>query len=83
MAVVAWAATLVLATLATVAAAAATRKTATAFAALSVVAVLLAYGHAMVAMPTLFRAAVLVGPWAPGASAMLVGRCVGWMPRTA
>jgi diguanylate cyclase (GGDEF)-like protein len=78
VAVAAWAAALALALLATLAAAAATRKTAIACAALSVVAVLLAYGHAMVAMPGLFRAAVLVGPWAPGVSALLVsGTLIG------
>jgi len=69
MAVVSWTIGLGLAMLTTVIAAAAARKTVAAFLALSVVAVLLAYGHAMLAMPTLFRAAMIVGPWAPGASA--------------
>jgi diguanylate cyclase (GGDEF)-like protein len=72
MAVVAWTIALALAMLASVIGAAAARKAAAAFLALSIIAVLLAYGHAMLAMPALFRAAHVVGPWAPGASAALI-----------
>ncbi|HUP07002.1 MAG TPA: bifunctional diguanylate cyclase/phosphodiesterase [Caldimonas sp.] len=72
MAVVSWTVALALAMLTTVIAAAAAKRTVAAFLALSVVAVLLAYGHAMLAMPALFRAALVVGPWAPGASAALI-----------
>ena len=61
-----WALALGLTLAAGTTAAAAARKTLPAFAALSVATLLLAYGHTMIATPSLFRAAGALGGWGPG-----------------
>ncbi|MEO8526668.1 MAG: EAL domain-containing protein, partial [Caldimonas sp.] len=63
---------LALAGLAGVTAAAGTRKTLPAFAGLAVVTLIVAYAYALFAIPGLFRANGMVGPWAPGAAILVL-----------
>ncbi|HEX7438821.1 MAG TPA: hypothetical protein VF319_01890, partial [Caldimonas sp.] len=78
MALLAWLVALALAILAGLTAGAATKKTFFACSALAVVTVFVTYGHSMVATPGLFRAVLVVGPWAPGlVTLLLAGALVG------
>jgi diguanylate cyclase (GGDEF)-like protein len=79
MAVLAWVVALALTLLASVTAGAATRKTIAAFTALSIVTVMVTYGHSMIATPGLFRSVLIAGPGAPAGAALLLGGLLIWL----